>query len=209
MKMKHLFILILILVFTMNLAAQHDSGNKNNLETNQYKNATYNFSFEIPDGWVKHLNEDSKIFAQAGKEALKPNKSGETQLNQSLELTQTLLMLSKFPVGTPDNASLVCAVEQNPTPDATIEASAIATQNAFVKNFGYTLESSAKKTQLGNRSFMKIKLYRKFTPEITLYQTIYLRKAGNKVLQFVLSYTKSADGELMEKSLKTLEFKEK
>ena len=206
MKKRLLPVFVFLLIFTTSLAAQNTPDSQISSKEKFYKNYLYNFTFEIPSDWIELKNEDSKIYAQVGKEFLKPNKKGETQLEKSIELTEILLNISKLPPGTPGNATLICAVEINQTPEATIQQSALATENAFVKNFGYTIDSSPKKTELGKQIFMLIKIKKKITPEITLYQSIYIKKIGKQILQFVLSYTQPDDGELMEKSLKTLKF---
>ena len=206
MKKRLLPVFVFLLIFSTSLVAQNTPDSQISSKAKFYKNYLYSFTFEIPSDWIELKNEDSKIYAQIGKEFLKPNKIGETQLEKSTELTEILLNISKLPPGTPGNATLICAVEINQTPDATIQQSALATENAFVKNFGYTIETSAKKTELGAESFMMIKIKKPITKETTLYQSIYLKKIDKQILQFVLSYTQPNDGELMEKFLKTLKF---
>lgn len=202
MKMKLFF--ILILVFTMNLAAQQATDIQNNQKPKLYKNYLYNFSFEMPSGWIEHNNEDSLALFEASKK--QHNKTVQSELEKSMDDTQILLNISKFAIGTPDNASMIVAVEVNRTPQATIEQTAAASERFFNKDLGYEIVSNAKRLQLGNQDFMMLKLRKEPIPGVTVFQTVYLNKTGNQVLQFVLSYIKPSDGELMEKSLQTLKF---
>lgn len=203
-------ICILISIFYAAVAAQTSSVGvvkpKDGSKGRIYQNYLYNLSFETPAGWTEISSDDSKFLAEAGKEILKPNQKGEAELEKSMQLTQVLLHITKFPLGMPENASFICAVEVNQTPQATIAQTAVATQQSFVKDFGFTVISPAKQTTLGDRIFFSIKMKKAVGPEITVYQSIYLRKIGDKVLQFVLTYTKPEDGNVMEKSLQTLKF---
>lgn len=211
MKLKGLtMIFLLVTIFSFAVIAQTSPASGGKPQTvskgKVYQNNLYNFNFETPAGWTEIASEASKPLAEAGKEMLKPNRKGQAELEKSLQLTQTLLHLAKYPIGTPRNASLICAVEINQTPEATIEQTALASQQAFANNFGYTITVPAKQIMLGGRNFFLFKVKKDFETGVTLYQSIYLRKIGNKVLQFVLSYTNPEDGEVMEKSLQTLKF---
>lgn len=175
-------------------------------EKNVYRNYFYKFSLEKPSGWTEISSEDSMLYVEGGKKIVKPTAKGERELAKSVELTQILLSLAKYPPGTPDNASMICAVEVNQTPQATIAESALATEQAFAKEFGYTITAPAQSTTLGGKAFYSIKMKKAVVPGVVLYQAIYLRKAGDKILQFVMTYTKPEDGQTMEKSLQTLKF---
>lgn len=205
--MKRIILILLTLfIIGLNLNAQTHNVTQKDSTTKRYINDEYNFSFDLPDDWVILEVANMKIAVENGMQLIKPNKKGLSEINKSVNLTENLINLSKSPLGTPGNAVLICAVEINQTPQATIQQSATATENSFVNNFGYTVVTASKKTLLGNKAFMVIKIKKKVTSEIELFQTIYIRKIGNKVLQFVLTFTQSADSDIMEKALKTLKF---
>lgn len=211
MKMKKFInCFYLILILSSFSFAQKPENEKNQPQTDSkpkiYRNYLYKFSFELPQGWTEISSEDSKIYAEVGTTMLKPNEKGKKQAEESSKNTQILLNTSKNAPGMLENVSLICAVETGTSPDVTIEETALATQLAFQNNFGYTIASSAKKTKLGNGEFYAIKLSRAIAPNLKLFQTLYLRKIGDVVLQFVVTHTNEADTEIVEKSLQTLKF---
>lgn len=200
----------LILILSLFSYAQKPEGESNQPQTNSkpkiYQNYLYKFSFETPDGWTEISSDDSKIYFEVGKTMLNPNEKGKKQAEKSSENTQILLNTTKNAPGMLENVSLICAVETNTSPDVTIEQTALATQFAFQNNFGYTIVSSAKKTKLGNGEFYAIKLSKTIAPDLKLFQTLYLQKIGDSVLQFVITYTNEDDAKIVEKSLQTLKF---
>lgn len=173
------------------------------VEDNVYRNSIHKFSIVKPEGWIETETEAVKANINVGKAIMQPNKKGSREIDESINRTQILFSLLKYPAGTLENASLACAIETSSTPNATAAQTALATQESFRQNYGYTLVSPAKPITLGGAAFYMIKMEKAINSEITLRQRIYIRKTSKGYLQFVMTAVNVEDEAVMEDALQS------
>lgn len=177
------------------------------VENSVYKNERFNFNLTLPENWVEISKSDSMMFAEIVKEA-DPSltRKGKSELESSLKKTEILFHYSKKPIGAKDNASYVCAVEPVGVTRATMRQIAVASQQNFDRNMGYEITTPAKRILINGAEFYLIEMKKQNEMGAIVYQSIYLRKIGNVVLQFAFTYSEQESLKTMKSSLETIRF---
>lgn len=177
------------------------------VENGVYRNTYFKFSLTLPKGWKVAERQDSDLIINndsGNNKNLK--KNAKQSLEDSKQRTKILFTATKNEIGAVENAVFLAGAEINTTPKADLIDIALATENNFKKNLGYTISKSMRPVKLGNVDFMVIEMQQQTVYGTILKQKLYMAKSRGYLLEFLLSYTDDRDVKFFEDSVKSLAF---
>jgi hypothetical protein len=156
-----------------------------------YTNEFFGFSLSLPDGWLLLDREKVNEIMNAG--------TGD-------EDVQMLLSITKSPIGTPQNASLMAVTEKAPSNDFTPEQSARAGQLLVTRNMPYVTQHEIHPIKVDGVDFVTYNTEVK-KGDILARQKFYVTVRNGFTLSFILTYTEEKDLAILDGFIQSVKFK--
>jgi len=160
-----------------------------------YLNDSFGLSLSIPREWVIVSAQQSSQIVDESKKILQArDQSQQTQIEQSIARSTTLLALTKLPAGQPNNASFMLIAERIPSPQIRNGVDVIRAMENVMKgsNFNIEFQGETRTERISNADFA-VATIKNSSPHGVFNQKIYVTVKNGFALQFFFTYLDDAD----------------
>ncbi|MBC7797498.1 MAG: hypothetical protein H7Z37_11550 [Pyrinomonadaceae bacterium] len=180
-----------------------------------YRNDFFGFTLKTPESW-QIANADEQLYAKEASKTVMQNSNAtnNAMVEKNVDNANFLLMMTKEPLGIPENTSFVIGAEPYAYQNDEREIAKISMKSLIDKYNKSAVVKQAKvvrdvfETKIGGKSLTGFEIEAQ-VQNSKLRQRLYILKQKGYLISFIAGYSKESDSTEIDKILKTIVFNAK